>query len=144
MSGPLDADQRAHWKQLAEAATPGPWWREGDDEHFYGMRRGGRPNGEGIGSTRYYGKIHPDATADAEFIAAARTAVPELLEALEAAEAENQRLKVDMDRILALAEWPGVGGRREDRRNIANIARPWAGALAPLLDSVVTERETTP
>lgn len=64
----------------ADAATPGPWWRESDNEYVYGMRRDGRPNGEGIVTVSYYGRVSPNSRVDAEFIAHARHDVTALLD----------------------------------------------------------------
>jgi len=83
-----DAD-RARWRALAEAATPGPW----NVEEFFDPEDG----------TRYRGIYgwHDDgeeylclSEADAHFVAAARTALPELL-------AENDRLRATLEAMVA-------------------------------------------
>ena len=57
---------------LAEAATPGPWWKEdGAPRCVYAKVKGGRPNGEGLLTVAYYGTVRPNDVPDAAFIAAA-------------------------------------------------------------------------
>jgi len=81
-----DAD-RARWRALAEAATPGPWTVEEAFDEDDG--------------TRYRGIFgwHDDgeeylclSEADAHFVAAARTALPELW-------AENDRLRATLEAV---------------------------------------------
>jgi len=62
-----------------DAATPPPWWREGENEYIYGNERGGRPNGEGIAQARYYSRHREDGPADAALIVAAVNALPALI-----------------------------------------------------------------
>lgn len=83
-------EQRQEWRALADGATEGPWeaardrdnWIVGDLWNGLNGMVGGFAAGGG-----------PQAEADAAFIAAAREAVPRLLDALDAAEAEVERLR---------------------------------------------------
>jgi hypothetical protein len=111
-TSPLSAEERAELRRLEQAATPGPW--EYDRE---GERRG--PWLADLGGVR---RIYPpagvqiygtDDRPDAEFIVAARTALPRLLDALERCEAlvAYQRVragdthtKAVMDLVLGDAE----------------------------------------
>jgi len=92
--------QMQEWLALAEAATEGPW--ETDSGGCCVWTSDGRSDVahvaiDGADGTR----------ADAAFIAAARTAVPELIGMLErAAELIDDRL---IDGIAWLVEWRGEG-----------------------------------
>ena len=90
---------RDELRKLAEAATPGPWVQNG---------RNGIPTP--IGSCVALTRRHDDdeRRADAEFIAAARTALPTLLDQLDAAEA---RIKAVQD---VLDHHPYGGPGQED------------------------------
>jgi len=93
MSGKMmisDAD-RARWRELTEAATPGPWvveefFDEDDGTRFRGVR-GWHDDGE---------EYLCLSDADANFVAAARTALPALL-------AENDRLRATLEAVGAAA-----------------------------------------
>jgi hypothetical protein len=76
----MTPEQRAEWRALADAATEGPW--EDADGIVYRARQG-RALAELLGTGR---------SENAAFIAAAREAVLALLDALDAAEAEVERL----------------------------------------------------
>jgi hypothetical protein len=74
-------------RALVDAATPGPWW----------PRYGGEP-GEVYASAaqRHVATVHGEGSdarpnPDSKFIAAARSLVPRLLDALEQAQAEQHR-----------------------------------------------------
>lgn len=89
-------EERAEWRRLADAATTGPW-------EAYGITVAARTDpGDCMGCSGLLSPAHlPEnhivevAEAnipDARFIAAAREAVPALLDALDAADAELDRL----------------------------------------------------
>lgn len=88
----ITPEQRAAWRELANAATPGPWRIECEVfsshvEIWAGKNR--------VGSTRY---LHvPSSLPDALLITAARTAVPALLD-------EVDRLTRERDEARARAE----------------------------------------
>lgn len=71
---------RNQLRALADAATPGPWEADHSEEDNSSIKERGREWWDGLA---FAGR--PD---DAEFIAAARTAVPQLLDQLDQAEAE--------------------------------------------------------
>ena len=74
-------------RALVAAATPGPWFAR--SRHLSLV-----PDSSGVGGTMHTNHIGVMAEQDvAAFIAAARTAVPELLDRVEALEAENEKLK---------------------------------------------------
>lgn len=81
---------REELRRLCEAATPGPWkwWTSNSWRRLRSCRRDSHPS---VAEPIVARDGHPDmiiSDADQAFIAAARTAVPALLDALEAAEAE--------------------------------------------------------
>lgn len=92
------ADERAIWKALAEGATGGPW------EAAQGASGGWwveQPNTATICDVDCDYSGHPGA--DAEFIAAARTAVPALLADVERLERElaKERARHELHGLLA-------------------------------------------
>ena len=102
-------------KRLADAATPGPWTTHEDDCGRASVTL--RPRAKG-GRSYICSMLqpYPDGESDAEFIAACRTAVPELVEEvkalralvrdiLDSAMAFNQR---DFDAYVARARELGV------------------------------------
>lgn len=75
----ISKEQRAEWRKLAEAATPGPWDRGYNNSGFCAvLAESGFVAEMGVGP----GSSSAD---DAAFIAAARDAVPALLDAFEEA-----------------------------------------------------------
>lgn len=98
----------------ADKATPGPWRaRLVDDGEFYGSGASfdiERTRDDGtqeifiFGGPAEPGGPHLGAceAGDAEFITAARLDVPALLDALDAARAENQRLR---DALSTIRDW---------------------------------------
>ena len=78
MTAPITPDERAEWRALADAATPWPWdyYRPHHASGYHEITRGQETLACQVSG------------GDAAFIAAARTAVPRLLDALDAAEAE--------------------------------------------------------
>jgi len=110
MSGNMtisDAD-RARWRELAEAATPGPWW---PDHRCVGVGSDDPSQGEAAGlgwevlrdrGTRERAWPEPSLRGtfargwDAHFVAEARTALPALLD-------ENDRLRAKLEAVGAAA-----------------------------------------
>ena len=84
-------------KAQAEAATKGPWLiqRERDKSAPQGVIDAYDAEAEG-----YYtiATVHEPGDANLEFIAACRTNVPALVEALEEAQEENRQLREKIDR----------------------------------------------
>lgn len=106
-------------KKLAEAATPGPWgFRQypGDDAEIYPTYEAPPSFGEWaalfIAKDTYEDEIPDRAVANASFIAAARSALPALIERVEAAEAEVKLLReengslIDENSDLRCEPWP--------------------------------------
>ena len=73
-----------------EAATPGEWWAETAVVHAPSWLPNAQPGAACHVAACRYGR---NVLADAAFIAAARTDVPALLDALAQVEAENARLR---------------------------------------------------
>lgn len=108
-------------RRFADAATPGPWVvktcepcaEHGREDIQIWDERGQIP------IAQWMDEIDPDAGADAEFIAAAREAVPALLDALAAAEHRIARLEAQSD----------IRGRAvviyRDRAREAEAERDW-------------------
>lgn len=106
----MTTERRKELKRLADAATPGPWEHRGcryDDDLYSDTAKPGDPyfNHQRIscgGSVRVtmcdMGKLD-----DLWFILESRTAVPELLAALEEAERENARLRARVETLEAAA-----------------------------------------
>lgn len=103
---------------LADAATPGPW----DGEYKYGIRTS---TGEGLVSWDY-GWHHENENNDKPFIAAARTAVPELLahakamdEKFTTAQArilELERVIIDARICLTAQNYAGAEGKLDEAK----------------------------
>ena len=97
----------------AEAATPGPWMEP--------------RNGLGLGWTIFpknskgWSIATCDSGTDADFIAHARTDIPNLLAALDELEAENKELKLD----LAAAEHYTTDDLTSPARLCVKCRRPW-------------------
>lgn len=97
----LDLDRL---RALADAATPGPWvdYNERADlaADIRPMWVVGQMDESGVNWIRDIADVGGDDqdAADAAFIAAARTAVPALTARAEAAEAEVERLRAEVDR----------------------------------------------
>lgn len=85
---------REELRRLCEAATPGPWTLDPCDGEFGFVRSGivwtAQNDSAAFSGTDF---IQAKTEEDAAFIAAARAAVPALLDALEAAEARERRLR---------------------------------------------------
>ena len=103
-----DKIDRAELRRLCEAATPGPWqWVKDGCECF----------ARGIHIHETYEDDPPIVRLEnfreeenAAFIAAARTAIPALLDALDAAEARERRLLADLASISDIAHAGGLAG----------------------------------
>ena len=132
----MTPEEIAALRALAEAATPGPWyWRNTGDAYLFGtrskvvmaFRRMGMNSAQPVfrdHTTNLLidaGKANINALPDAAFIAAARTAVPALLDALEVAERENVELR---ERIKTKAdEWDETCRRERSNPTIAHVLR---------------------
>ena len=108
----------------AEAATPGPWRNEPDTgAGRVWVQRGyfrDEADCEPLFSLR--GKeAYEQRSADADFIAHARTDIPNLLAALDELEAENKELKLD----LAAAEHYTTDDLTSPARLCVKCRRPW-------------------
>lgn len=82
--------------------TEGPWWFDNNDG--YGSNNVHAQHGDDIGAYEVVAGIHGDsaeAEANAHFIAASRTLVPQLVAALEAAEADLARVTAERDAARA-------------------------------------------
>ena len=99
----IDRDRdRDRLRRLADAATPGPWenTRNGVQQSLAAATKVGDYKYEGVG-------IVPEEYVrqeDAEFIAAARTAVPALLDALASAEDRATQAKARIRHLEATAQ----------------------------------------
>jgi len=82
----MNKERRDELRKLCEAATPGPWLRREE------LRSVGPLSDMAIAS------LGSNATRpDLRFVSEARSAIPELLDALEAAEVERDRLLVVLE-----------------------------------------------
>jgi len=111
---PLTDEQLDRWERLAQQATPEPW--SAADEH--GLLDGAdpawcvsrmQPGYEAMSEIEgyMYDVAYTTGTneqADAEFIAAAREAVPALAAELRASRAREQELQQRIDGVLAMCE----------------------------------------
>lgn len=86
--GRMEID-RSELRRLCEAATPGPWAYED----------GSIVNREHEGDDWDIAEVYPQNRANAHLIAAARTALPALLDALESAEAMVSALNGDVTEL---------------------------------------------
>lgn len=84
----LTEARRAELRKLCDEATPGPWMH---DEEFYPAE----------GMLFQWDGDGPDAA----FIAASRTAIPELLDALDAAERERDTLATALEWYADMENW---------------------------------------
>ncbi len=124
MSGSgLSAERISELRRLCEAATPGPWLSEIDG---YGVKEVIGPRliniDDGSGLRKY------PCYADLTFIAASRTALPELLDALEAAQKPTPLVTAALalaekyDQYLMAGGFQGASGELEGERVEALIA----------------------
>lgn len=86
-------EQAQEWRELAEAATPGPWEP--------GVLSIPRDSVISVSENRYVCSVGNGGywQQDAAFIAAARTAVPALLTERDALAAEVQQLRAQLDAV---------------------------------------------
>ncbi len=108
-SPPPTAEQLAEWHRLEQAATKGPWRK---DSHSGWLEHSGAPV-KGLSCS--LGVIHFDE--DADFVAAARTAVPALLSEVERLRALNERWERATGATLEQAE----GNAAAEREQLAFI-----------------------
>lgn len=87
----LTPEDRALLRALAEQATPGPW--EIGDDGSGGVWVTGPDRNANVICDIYEQYVDGGADENAAFIAEARTALPALLDALDAREAEVERLR---------------------------------------------------
>lgn len=130
----MTKDERDALRKLCDAATPGPWAVSSAVNPLCstGQNIGG-DNGNVCWS---YGKRDADCVANAELIAASRDALPQLLDALDAADAENSALKRDAER------W-----REVERRTMYWYDSYWivnagcTGGFTKSIDAAIAERK---
>src|SRR4051812_20160889 len=92
------SDKLREWRELAEAATPGPWC-----DGYKGDAALIDASGYKIGRT-YEPELGP--APDAAFIAAAREAVPALLDANAELTREVERLRADSEALrITIKAW---------------------------------------
>jgi hypothetical protein len=106
---------RQFLRDLCSRATPGPWRIYGRHERSDGSPYGIDfiENEQGDQIVCGDSGVYPPDGPDAEFISASRTAIPELLDALDAADAERAHLNeclvkssgVQHELIAKLANW---------------------------------------
>ena len=110
----IDPNQLAAWRKLCEEATPEPW-KSSDKRNFLSP-----PDGEwahiefgpgdwggfyitdhsGVNRLRFSQRIvQTSVDADADFIAAARTALPQLLDEVEALQRRVAELEAEVARL---------------------------------------------
>ncbi|MDF2708140.1 MAG: hypothetical protein K0R62_3792 [Nonomuraea muscovyensis] len=113
MNAPMDEQRLVEILARAEAAAPGPWGSDGAD--IYGSLAGVLMIDLWIGETLNMDDL-PQAIANASFIAAARSDVPELVAEVQRLLAERHstnewvtdaavQLRVQRDRIAELEAW---------------------------------------
>ena len=93
----VDMAKRA--KELAEKATPGPWDESDDD----GNETCGVCSEEGYHSTGPWDVSEDEAIADTVFIAASRTTVPALADAVIALDEELTKVQEENERLRRIA-----------------------------------------
>jgi hypothetical protein len=143
---PITETEKAEWGKLCETATPEPWWNESGVLHA---------KNPGVWTEDNQSCIHPASCPetywlngnvaqqdkDADFIAAARTALPRLLAEVERLEKELAEAKACYVRGTAvIADFRGHLGRQiaklaEERRLHAQTARVFKEAEARAEDA---------
>lgn len=130
-------------RALEAAATPGPWEHGYDDESGRADGQDGgtivglyaEPVGDETGETVVNGgrddwgvRVGVKRAEDAEFIAAARTAVPDLLVLLDEARSENDRLVLTLKNLLVLIDtdpvWRASAFAKDARDALARFPAP--------------------
>lgn len=136
----IDEKQMTEWKALADAATPEPWTDDGDAQSW---------NGESYAQSWVetaagrWSQMEPETgaamaqqSADSRFIAAARTAVPALVEEVRRLRAELlasapvNHVRSEALREARHAERERCVAAAESERMSATYARPGAKHLA--------------
>ena len=92
----MTPEERAEARRLVDAATPGPW--------YTGPIGVDGPNGSMVADCDTQSETRVTLAADIAFIAASRTLIPQLLDALEAAERERERERERDEARLSLAK----------------------------------------
>lgn len=141
VSGP-GADRHDEWERLANAATPGPWtsggdyagkWPEdgSDPEPNYWRCWQWLPDVDDVAGLAI---VDTEKQADAEFIAAARQAVPALVAECQQLREENERLKagqfepfIDKGDLINLDEMSLEYCDWGNCREAGVVALRWAG-----------------
>lgn len=133
---------RSELRRLCEAATPGPW-RLHKHAHAHVTSGGGENVANCGGAQRNFDREQQFSQQidNATFVAAARTALPALLDALEAAEARERRLRDALATIKTAAGnavWNAGQGKRAageeyDRcwKHVSDIASKALAETAP-------------
>ena len=123
----MTPEEIAALRSLAEAATPGPWLAAVGTgpkrrKQQYAVLGVESLRGQGEkGALAVFAGLNDRRADDAEFCAAARTAVPALLDALARAEAELAQLR---ERIKTKAdEWDETCRRERSNPTIAHVLR---------------------
>jgi hypothetical protein len=120
----LSPERLAEIRAKTEAATPGPW-------KLWAMEVMADLDGTSnvdtaVGVAQTFGGTHPGRTNDAEFIAMARTAIPELLQALEMARAEErERCAKAIEDFRLFCSCPDIKHEvpLDDRERFAEVIR---------------------
>jgi len=102
----MDASEIARLRELCSKATPGAWMRIMCGCHEMGYDLDGVP----VGTRGSFGRAE-----DADFVAAARSALPAALDALESANAEIKRLRKVVDAFEDLAAAYRLGRRPKEK-----------------------------
>lgn len=139
------AEERARLRALADAATQGPWvvhqehYRDYTDEGVSHVEVA-TTKPEAIAWTCTRGWDGPDeAVENAEFIAAVRTAVPTLLDALDAAEATRDELGAAYREAIGVPEEQHTRERMERMAAAVEALTAERDALAERVDTLRDE-----
>jgi hypothetical protein len=106
MTARITKARRAELRRIADAATKGEWYID-EPKHADAPTRRVVRGSERINFATDI-VCHPTADRDAAFIAASRTALPELLDEVDRLEADNERLR------SAALEWQAAYSRITD------------------------------
>ena len=120
----MTGEERSRLRALCEAATPGPWWTYEPASGGVGVCSGASTDPRRLLMRSTAGAQRPDD--DAAFAAAARTALPALLDALDAAEA--RATTAERERDAAVARIDDIDARRVRLEEIRLTAKEILGA----------------
>jgi hypothetical protein len=140
------ADRLDEIRARADAATPGPWgvWTSMDNTRDI-LSEAEHPAVPLVGLYGRDGSEHPTAgeDADAEFIAAARSDVPFLLDRLAASEQEAARLRAVLDWTEALEAWASnaLGIVKDQRIPSADVIADGEAILAGVREALGPVKE---